>query len=100
MLLLAVVLFYCGVVGEGSEYWVVALEVVQVVELAEVVALEVCIREMRIVVMNYKEKSPADHTTAILDRKKSANSFIVDESTKDDNSLIELNPFAMEKLNF
>ena len=49
--------------------------------------------------MSYKENSPADHTTTILDHKKAANHLIVDESTKDDNSLIELNLLTMEKLN-
>ena len=45
--------------------------------------------------MSNQENSLADYTTAILDRKKAANRFIVDEFTKHDNSLIELNPLAM-----
>ncbi|XP_016516024.1 cell division cycle protein 48 homolog [Nicotiana tabacum] len=39
-----------------------------------------------------------DYTTAILERKKAPNRLIVDESTKDENSIVFLNPETMEKL--
>ncbi|KAK9669477.1 hypothetical protein RND81_13G133200 [Saponaria officinalis] len=39
-----------------------------------------------------------DFSTAILDRKRSPNRLVVDESIDDDNSIVALNPNVMEKL--
>ncbi|XP_015954579.1 cell division cycle protein 48 homolog [Arachis duranensis] len=41
-----------------------------------------------------------DYSTAILERKKSPNRLVVDESINDDNSVVTLHPDTMEKLNF
>lgn len=39
-----------------------------------------------------------DYSTAILERKKSPNRLIVEESTQDDNSVVALHPNKMEEL--
>ncbi|XP_009782020.1 cell division cycle protein 48 homolog [Nicotiana tabacum] len=44
------------------------------------------------------KETKKDYTTAILERKKAPNRLIVDESTKDENSIVFLNPETMEKL--
>ncbi|OIT36108.1 PREDICTED: cell division cycle protein 48 homolog [Nicotiana attenuata] len=44
------------------------------------------------------KETKKDYTTAILERKKAPNRLIVDDSTKDENSIVFLNPETMEKL--
>ena len=39
-----------------------------------------------------------DFSTAILNRKKAPNRLIVDEAVMDDNSVVQLHPATMEKL--
>ncbi|XP_050228443.1 cell division cycle protein 48 homolog [Mercurialis annua] len=41
-----------------------------------------------------------DYSTAILERKKSPNRLVVDESINDDNSIISLHPHTMDTLQF
>lgn len=48
--------------------------------------------------MKSRKISRKDYSTAILERKKSPNRLIVDESINDDNSVVTMHPTKMEEL--
>lgn len=48
--------------------------------------------------MKSRKISRKDYSTAILERKKSPNRLIVDESINDDNSVVSMHPTKMEEL--
>jgi len=59
-----------------------------------------CGNQTCLCVNNYRKSGKKDFSTAILERKKSANRLIVDEAINDDNSVVAMHPAKMEKLQF
>ena len=59
-----------------------------------------CGNQTCLCVNNYRKSGKKDFSTAILERKKSANRLVVDEAINDDNSVVAMHPAKMEKLQF
>jgi transitional endoplasmic reticulum ATPase len=59
-----------------------------------------CGNQTCLCINNYRKSGKKDFSTAILERKKSANHLVVDEAINDDNYVVAMHPATMEKLQF
>jgi len=59
-----------------------------------------CGNQTCLCINNYRKSGKKDFSTAILERKKSANHLVVDEAINDDNYVVVMHPATMEKLQF
>ncbi|KAL9379549.1 hypothetical protein Peur_028031 [Populus x canadensis] len=74
----------------------------------ELICLDCVLKESRMDSLHYilieflvtGKSGKKDFSTAILERKKSANCLVVDEAINDDNSVVAMHLATMEKLQF